>query len=169
MSWKLLLIGGGLGLMGCVEQTGFADPPLVPSQIRSEATMPPAFGISTIPVRAFVTEAGATREVTGATCELTSPYSTASFAAPATVSVPDLGNQTPVVRVRCAEGGRSGAVEARAELRTLGGGGGWPMIGVSVGTGGYSGVSVGGLWTGGGNASANAWRAVYPDVQVMMR
>ena len=108
MSWKLLLIGGGLGLMGCVEQTGFADPPLVPSQIRSEATMPPAFGISTIAVRAFVTEAGATREVTGATCELTSPYSTASFTAPATVSVPDLGNQTPVVRVRCAEGGRSG-------------------------------------------------------------
>lgn len=92
--------------------------------------------------------------------ELTSPYSTASFAAPATVSVPDLGNQTPVVRVRCAEGGRSGAVEARAELRTLGGGGGWPMIGVSVGTGGYSGVSVGGLWTGGGNASANAWRGI---------
>ncbi len=169
MSWKTLLICG-LGLAGCVEQTGFADPPLVTSQIRSEASMPPAFGISTVAVRALVTEAGATREVAGAACELTSPYSTASFAAPATVSVPDLGNQTPVVRVRCAEGGRAGVVEARAELRPLGGNtGGWPMIGVSVGTGGYSGVSVGGLWTGGGTASANAWRAVYPDVQVMMR
>ena len=43
----------------------------------------------------------------------------------------------------------------------------WPMIGVSVGTGGYSGVSVGGLWTGGGNASANAWRELVETLRTV--
>ena len=168
MSWKNALIAG-FALAGCVEQTGFASAPAVASQVRPDAALPPAFGISTVADTALVPEGGVAREVAGATCELTTPYSTASFTAPATVSVPDLGAQTPVARVRCVSGGQSGVVDARAELRQLGGYGPWPAIGVSVGTGGYSGVSIGGLWSGGGNASANALRAVYPDVQVMMR
>ena len=168
---KFWLVAAALSLIGCANQGGQTAAPLVPSQLREGAGMPPAWGVTQVAVRAYVTEVGATREASGAACELASPYSTASFTAPATVSVPDLGPQTPVLRISCSDGARRGVADVQAALRSTNGGlAGWPAIGVSVGTGGYSGVSVGGFWGGGwGTSGPNVQQAVYPDAQVMMR
>lgn len=169
---KKIMIALVLGLAGCANQA--AQPPVatVQSQMRPDAVVPPASGVTVVSARAFVTEGGVAREVQGARCDLTSPYSTATFIAPSTVSVPDLGAQTPVLRISCSDGAHSGVTEVRATLVAGNGGGGpVPMIGISVGTGGGNsgvGVGLGGVW-GGGGSGAGVQRAVYPEARVMMR
>lgn len=166
-SWLAVV---ALVVAGCATQNAQPPAPLVPSQVKASTVMPPAWGITDVRVSAAVTEAGTLREVS-ADCTLDSPYSSARFRAPARVSVPDLGPQTPVLRIGCSDGTRRGSAEARAALRSTNGGlGGWPTVGVSVGTGGYSGVSVGGFWGGGfGTTGPNVQQAVYPDVQVVLQ
>lgn len=162
-----------LGVAGCAEQAPDVRAPTAQSQPRAGVAMPPAWGVTVVNVSALVSDGGVTREVSGATCALSSPYSTAQFVAPATVSVPDLGPETPILRVDCSEGPRRGAVETQARLASTNGGlAGWPTVGVSVGSGGggNTGVSVGGFWGGGwGTSGPGVQRAVYPDARVMMQ
>lgn len=145
-------------------------PPMTQGSVRSDTVMPPARGVTTIVVR--TAGEGTTTGPAGATCDLSSPYTTARFTAPATVTVPDLGTATPPVRVSCAAGGLSGAAEAQPAMRMADTGmSGWPAIGVSVGTGtggASTGVSVGGFWNGGWGG--DTWtKVVYPDLLVTLR
>lgn len=137
--------------------------------------LPPAGGEAILTVRTFVTEAGAAGEL-AADCTFETEYSSGAFRSPARVALPDLGAQTPVVRVACAESGLEGAAAARAALRR-GYGGVRPTIGISIGTGygGYGhrdvGVGVGGLWGGYGYGPGYGYgqaglRAVYPDLAI---
>lgn len=163
----------GLVLAGCAGATNglpFQETAVRPA-VRADAALPPARSETELTVRAFVTEGGAAREV-AADCTLTSSYVGGSFRAPARLLVPDLGPQTPVLTVACAQGTQEGAVSARATLRRTSGFGGVPAVGLSVGTG-YrhgAGVNLGGWWGGGwGWGRSGALLAVYPDVRVMMQ
>lgn len=138
-------------------------------------TLPPARSDTVLAVRTFVTEAGATREVP-AECSFESAYSSGSFRAPARLALPELGPETPVLRVTCSDGARRGTAAARATLRRTNAFGGWPAVGISVGTGGHRGrrgnigVGLGGWWGGGGGwDNAGALRAEYPDLRIMLQ
>ncbi len=164
----VLLLALGLGLASCASQTpGIAPAPLSPSQMRRDVVAPAAWGITQVEVRAFASSGGVASEVNGAECDLASPYSTARFIAPATISVPDFGAATPPLRITCAQGGQKGTLDVFPQLRSAPGGTGWPVIGISVGTGGYSGVGVGGFWTGGGGPAVQ--QTIYPDARIMMQ
>lgn len=158
-------------LAGCAAQSPTATAPLVTSQVRPKAAIPPAWGVTQLGVRAAL---ASTLQEVAADCSLESPYSTARFTTPARVSVPDLGPETPVLRIACSDGTHRGTAQAQATLRSTNGGlGGWPAVGVSVGTGGGyggTGVSLGGFWGGGwGTSGPSVQQAVYPDVQVLLQ
>lgn len=159
----------GLLLGACATSESAPPPPPTTQAVpRANTVMPPARGVTTVVVR--TTPAGGGAGGTGATCDLSSPYTTARFTAPATVAVPDLGSATPAVRVSCASGGLSGSAEAQPAMRVADSGmSGWPAIGVSVGTGrGATGVSLGGFWNGGWGG--DTWtKVVYPDLLVTLR
>ena len=161
-----------LALAACAAPEAQAPlPPAVQAAPRPGVAMPPAQGVTPLVVRAQVIEGGVARAA-AARCDLTSPYASARFTTPATVSMPDLGSATPPVTVRCAEGGRSGSAEAQPALRVSETGmSGWPAIGVSVGTGswGGTGVSVGGFWNGGSGDGGSWTRVVYPDLLIALR
>lgn len=167
----VILLAFGLALAGCAAQTLQGTPaPLAPSQMRRDVAAPAAWGITQVEVRAFASSGGVASEVNGASCDLASPYSTAKFVAPATISVPDFGPATPPLRINCTQGGQKGTLDVFPQLRATNGAAGWPAIGISVGTGGYSGVSVGGFWTGGMNTMGPAvQQAIYPDARIMMQ
>ena len=63
--------------------------------------------------------------------------------------MPDFGEAAPVVTVTCRSGATSGTAAAPPERAWSGGLGGWPAVGVSVGTGDAEGVGVGLGWYGG--------------------
>jgi hypothetical protein len=111
------------------------------------------------------------QEYRGAACEAVSPYFTSRFAAPARVLMPDYGSAAPPVTVNCRAGAASGSATAAPEAFWSGGIGGWPAIGVSVGTGDLSGVGVGMGWYGGGTYG-NGYgvpRVRYPDLRVPLQ
>jgi hypothetical protein len=89
------------------------------------------------------------QEIRGAACRAESDYFVADFASPAQVRMPDFGEAAPVVTVTCRNGAATGAAAAIPERAWSGGLGGWPAVGVSVGTGDVQGVGVGLGWYGG--------------------
>jgi hypothetical protein len=160
-----------LGLAACAAPETAPPPPAVQAATRPGVVVPPAQGVTPLVARTSVIEGGVAREV-AARCDLTSPYATARFTTPATVSLPDLGSATPPVTVRCAQGGLTGTAQAQPALRVSETGmSGWPAIGVSVGTGswGGTGVSVGGFWNGGSGDGGSWTRVVYPDLLIALR
>ena len=155
-------------------------PPLFQGSSRPGVVTPPARGVTPLVVRTGTVRDGVAADVAGATCDLSSPYTQARFASPATVAVPDFGAATPPVTVTCVSGALRGSAVAQPATRVADGGtgtGGWPAIGISVGTGGGgwggggTGVSVGGFWGGGsgGSGGGNWAQVVYPDLLVTLR
>jgi hypothetical protein len=130
---------------------------------------PPARGETQLVVRA-VSAAAPGQEVAGASCEAVSPYFAARFTPPARVLLPDYGSRAPEVTVTCRAGELSGAAAAAPQLAWSGGMGGWPAVGVSVGTGDISGVGVGFGWWGGGVGGSYGEPVVrYPALRVPMQ
>jgi hypothetical protein len=149
-----------------------ATPP-VQGAPRAGVVMPPARGVTPITVRTATIRDGASAELAGATCDLSSPYTTARFPSPASVAVPDFGAATPPLTITCVSGKLRGSVLAQPSTRVAQTGmSGWPAIGVSVGTGtgggGGAAVSLGGFWNG-GSGDGNWTEVVYPDVLVTLR
>ena len=174
MKWNILSVALLFPLVAACASPGGqqAQTATVQTETRRGADLPPARGETYLTVRTFVVEAAGEREVSGASCEAASDYSSARFQSPARLALPDLGPETPVVSVSCTDSTRSGSLAARARLQSSGGGGsyGQPAIGVSVGTGGYSsvGVSFGGLYGGGYGGGPAIQRAIYPELRVLL-
>jgi hypothetical protein len=162
------MIGGAaLLLAGCVPPT--PAPPgaaMTRAEPRPGVTPPLASGEAQLVVRAV--PAGVPREeLVGASCRAESPYFTASFTAPAVVLLPDYGSAQPPVTVTCRSGTTSGTAVAQPEAVWQRGMGGWPAVGVSVGTGDVSGVGVGLGWYGGGVGTQSGRPVVrYPELRV---
>jgi len=127
-----------------------ADPGIssVRADPRAGVTAPIARGESSLVVRA-VPAGSLGQEIHGAACRAETDYFTAEFLSPARVLMPDLGETAPVVRVTCRAGEAVGSADALPERAWSGGLGGWPAVGISVGTGDTSGVGVGLGWYGG--------------------
>ena len=133
-------LAAAIGVAGCAVP-GAAPPGVatVSATRTAEVPAPLASGETQIIVRAV--PAGAPdQELRGALCVAEAPWFRAEFASPARVLVPDFGTQAPPVTVTCRSGTASGSAVAQPQAAWSGGLGGWPAVGVSVGTGGYSGV-----------------------------
>jgi hypothetical protein len=136
---------------------------------RQGVTQPLARGETELLVRA-VPAAAPGQEYAGAACEAASPFFAARFTAPARVLMPDYGSRAPEVTVTCRAGGVSGSATAAPQAAWSGGLGGWPAVGVSVGTGDVSGVGVGLGWYGGGYGGTSGEPvARYPALRVPMQ
>lgn len=167
---RRLLLGLVMGLAGCAAG-GASDtslPAIRPGPVKG-ATLPPAQGESEIVVRA-VSAAAPGQEIAGAGCTASAPYFKADFTAPARLLVPDFGAAAPTVTVTCQAGTAKGSALVAPEAAWSGGLGGWPAVGVSVGTGNQSGVGVGfGWWGGGVGASTGVPVTRYPAVRVTLQ
>jgi hypothetical protein len=164
---RLVVCGVLLALAGCAAQEGAAPgAPMVRAEPRPGAAPPAARGETRLVARAV--PAGVPgQELQGAACRAESPYFTAEFASPATILIPDYGSAAPPVTVTCRAGEASGTAVAQPEAIWSPGFGGWPAIGISVGTGDYGGVGVGMGWYGGGVGVAQGAPAVrYPELRV---
>lgn len=158
------VLGALLALGACAVPGGApAGLASIRAEPRAGAEPPLARGETQLVVRA-VAEGVPTQELVGASCRADSAYFTASFVAPAVVRLPDYGDRAPSITVRCSDGTRSGTAVARPEAVWQRGFGGFPVVGVAVGTGG-PGVGVGVGWQGGGTgAGVPAIR--YPELRV---
>jgi hypothetical protein len=109
--------------------------------------------------------------ITGATCDARSPYFTADFTPPARLLFPDLGLSSPEIDVTCRSGEAVGRAISRPDWAWSGGYGGVvPSVGISVGTGNYSGVGVGLGWYGGGTGWSTGAPAIrYPALRVALQ
>ncbi len=123
-------------------------------------------------VRTVVAEPSGVREAPGARCRADTPLSSSDFVSPASVGLPELGAESPVVTVTCEAGDRRGSAAGSPVVRNRSSAI-YPAIGLSVGTGGYNaggvGVSFGGLWTAGPNPPLSELSAEYPDIDVVLR
>ena len=132
---------------------------------------PVASGEARIQVAATAMRDGAPQAI-AAECTAQGTGFSTTFAAPTTLAVPTFGQGTGGVRIACAADGLSGAVRAEPSVVRAGGGyGGWPAIGVGVGTGGDGGtsISVGGFFGGGGGWVGEQPYAIrYPAVEVLL-
>lgn len=137
----------------------------VRAQPRPDTALPLARGETQLAVRA-VSATAPDRDVAGATCRAESAYFTADFAAPALILFPDYGASAPAVTVRCRAGSAAGTAVAQPEAAWAGGMGGWPSVGISVGTGNQSGVGVGLGWWGGGATQAGSPVIRYPELRI---
>lgn len=151
---------------------GCAAPGPVPpgvATVRAEprgGEVPLARGEARLVVRT-VNAAAPGGEIAGASCRAESRYFTANFASPAVVLFPDYGSSAPPVSVTCSAGGLSGTAVSAPEVVWSRGMGGWPAVGISVGTGNQSGVGMGVGWYGGGTGVATGEPTVrYPEVRV---
>jgi hypothetical protein len=158
-----------IGLGACVAP-GAAPPGVgTVSATRTAGVQAPlASGETQIVVRAV--PAGAPdQELHGAQCVAESPWFRSEFASPARVLVPDYGTQSPPVTVTCRSGTATGSAVAQPQAAWSGGLGGWPAVGVSVGTGDSSGVGVGFGWWGGGVGTYGGAPVVrYPELRVVV-
>jgi hypothetical protein len=161
------VLGLVLVLTACTSPAGPpAGTALVRAEPRPSAAPPLARGETQLLVRA-VSASAPGQEVAGAACRAESAYFTAAFVAPAAIRLPDYGSASPPVTVRCRAGGGSGIAVARPEAVWQRGLGGFPAVGVSVGTGGMSGVGVGVGWVGGGAGVSTGEPVIrYPDLRV---
>jgi hypothetical protein len=162
-----MVYGVMLVLAGCVAPAGTpAGLPTVRAEARPGAALPAARGETQLVVRTVPADM-AGPELQGSACRAESPYFTAAFASPAVILLPDYGSAAPPVTVSCRAGSASGTAVAQPEAVWSRGFGGWPAVGVSVGTGGSSGVGVGMGWYGGGvGATQGAPVVRYPELRV---
>lgn len=161
------VLGLAAVLGGCATGGGPTAPlETTRAEPRAGIPLPTPQGETSLVVRAV--EPGAPgREFTGVPCTAESTWFGASFTAPARLLFPDYGASAPVVRVSCADGVRSGTAESRPEASWNRGLGGWPAVGISVGTGDVSGVGVGVGWWGGGTGAMGGVPVVrYPDLRI---
>lgn len=159
-----------IGLAGCV------SPGMAPSGVgtvravpKPGVVAPPAQGEAQLVVR---TAAAATpgAEIAGATCVAETPFSRVAFASPARVLMPDFGAQAPTVSVTCEAGAARGSATAAPVAAWQGGLGGWPAVGVSVGTGNAGGVGLGLGWYGGGVGGASGVPVTrYNELRVLLQ
>ena len=158
------IIMAGLVAAGCTPTPPTPGVPSVAVTPRPGVAAPPAQGETALVVRA-VSATDPAREIAGAACEADSQYSAASFTAPARVLVPDFGAASPVVTVTCRADGAAGSLAAQPTTAWSRGMGGWPAVGISVGTGNNVGVGFG--WYGGavGTGTPGAG-AIYPELRV---
>lgn len=159
-----------LALAGCAAGGGGdASLPVVrPGPVKG-ATLPVAQGEADLVVRA-VSGSAPGQEIDGATCNATSAYFAASFTPPARLLVPDFGTAAPTITVACQAGKARGSVLVPPEAVWSNGVGGWPAVGISVGTGNMSGVGVGvGWWGGSAGATAGVPVTRYPAVRVALQ
>lgn len=167
---RRLLLGLLAGLAACAPGAGIDSslPAIRPGPVKG-ATLPPAQGEAEIVVRAVSANAPG-QEIAGATCTASSPYFTSTFTPPARLLVPDFGAAAPTVTVACQAGTAKGSALVAPQAVWSGGAGGWPAVGISVGTGNMSGVGVGVGWSGGG-AGVGAGTPVtrYPAVRIPLQ
>jgi hypothetical protein len=168
---RALALAAAVGMAGCVAPG--APPPgveTVRAERKAGVMAPLARGETQLVVRAVAAGAPAGQELQGARCVADAAYFRAEFASPARVLLPDFGAESPAVTVTCRSGTASGSAVAAPQAAWQGGLGGWPAVGVSVGTGNSSGVGVGlGWWGGGGVGAAGGTPVVrYPEVRVVV-
>jgi hypothetical protein len=140
----VLLVAGCMAPAGPAPQ-GVAS---VRAEPRPGAVTPIARGEAALVVRA-VPAGTSGQEIRGASCQAASDYFVADFQSPAQLLMPDFGEAAPVVTVTCRAGDAAGTAVASPERAWSGGLGGWPAVGISVGTGDVQGVGVGLGWYGG--------------------
>jgi hypothetical protein len=150
VSGRLAGLGPALLLAACVAPAGPAPEGVarVRAEPRPDVAAPAARGETALLVRA-VPAGTSGQELRGAACRAESAYFTAEFASPAQILMPDFGEAAPVVTVTCRSGEAAGTAMASPERAWSGGLGGWPAVGISVGTGDVEGVGVGVGWYGG--------------------
>ena len=167
---RKLAFGVALLVAGCAANGPMpASVATIRAEPRASVQPPLARGEARLVVRA-VPAATPSQEIAGATCRAESPYFTASFAAPAVLLFPDYGSQAPTVGVTCRAGTAEGTAVAAPEMVWNRGMGGWPAVGISVGTGDLSGVGVGLGWYGGGAGVSSGEPAVrYRDLLVPLQ
>jgi hypothetical protein len=160
----------GLVLAGCAVNS--VAPPgvtTVAAVARSGVAAPLAQGETQLVVRT-VPAGDARQELRGVACRAETAWFTADFATPARLLMPDYGAQAPVVVVNCRSGELAGQGAASPQAAWSGGLGGWPAVGISVGTGSAEGVGVGMGWYGAGvGASTGVPVTRYPELRVEMR
>lgn len=168
----LAMAGLAVLMAGCVVPAPSTPPgaTVVRAEPRPGVTAPVARGETSLIVRAGPASAPG-QEMTGVACRAETPYSTVSFTTPAQILMPDLGAAAPSVTVRCsaktATGPVSGTAVAMPEAPWSNGLGGWPAVGISVGTGSAQGVGVGVGWAGGSTGAASGTPAIrYRDLRV---
>lgn len=164
----LVFAAVAVALTGCTPPPDAGLPlpePAMRMTPRDGVTWPAARGEASMVVR---TVAGGV-EVPGAECRAESNLFQAGFRTPARLLLPDFGEASPSLRIACRDGAASGVVEARPRIGWAQDAyGGWPAVGVSVGTGGYGGVGVGMSWYGGGGGAGAVPAVRYPDVEVVL-
>jgi hypothetical protein len=156
-------------LGACVAADGGAGLPETVATAPPGTEPVPAQGVTGLAVRSLVpNDEGRPVEVAGADCTAASGPFRAEFQTPARLVLPDLGPASAPLRVDCRIGEARGAMRAEPQLGWAGGLGGWPAIGVTVGTGSSDGVGVGVGWYGGG---AGVGRDItrYPDMRIVLR
>ena len=137
-------------------------------EARSGVVAPPVQGESRLLVRAVETGTPG-RELAGVPCTADSTWFHASFTAPTQLLLPDYGASAPAVSVQCRTAELAGAAVAQPEAAWTGELGGWPAVGLSVGTGNRGGVGLGVGWYGGGaGATSGVPVTRYPDLRVAM-
>ncbi len=166
--YRSTILGLVVLIAGCAREQALDLPAAtVRPAIDRGLMLPPTRAETDFEVRTFVQTGRAQIEVAGADCALDSDYFTARFTSPARVALPDLGPQSPVVRIACSGLQGRGGTALRARLANDAGIGG-PYVGVSVGTGRRSGVgvSLGGIF----DVSPRRGRlpAVYPDARILL-
>jgi hypothetical protein len=156
-----------LAAAGCVSPA--AGPPGVETvrvTQRPGVAAPAAQGEAQLVVRVVPAGVGG-QELRGAACTAETPYFTAEFTSPARLLVPDYGAAAPPVVVSCTTGAATGTATAQPQAAWAGGMGGWPAVGVSVGTGNAGGVGVGFGWYGGNvGASSGVPVTTYSELHV---
>lgn len=147
--------GAVIGLAGCAT-TGAAPVGVqtVQAVAKPGVAAPVARGETQLVVRT-VTAGAPGQELVGAACVADTPWFQAKFTSPARILMPDLGASAPTVTVTCRSGTATGTAAAPPVAAWSGGLGGWPAVGISVGTGDVNGVGVGLGWYGGGVGGAS--------------
>lgn len=128
-------------------------------------------GQAEVVVRSFITdEAGQTRELGGASCEVTSILFSTRLQTPGRVVFPGFGPQSPTLDIDCRAGELAGSAEVAVEGQWVRMPGAWPGPGPwPYGYGGWGGPW-GGPWAGGAWGGGPSYVTfVYPDVNVPLR
>ena len=163
MRWGWIVVCVGAGACAPTTPPETAALPLVRAELAPGAATGAA-GEARIPVRA-VSRSGAQ---VAAACVAEGSGFRAAFTAPAEVAVPSFGSASGPVTVRCSADGASGARMAQPVARRTNGLAGWPAVGIGIGSGGGSYVSVGGFWDGGWGSGPQAYGVSYPAVEVVL-
>lgn len=126
-------------------------------------------GQADVVVRSFITdEAGQSREVGGATCEVSSILFSTRLQTPGRLVFPGFGPQSPTLQIDCRAGPLAGSSEASVQTRFVRAPGAWPGPGL-YGAGGWGGAWGPGWGNPGWGGGPSYVTFVYPDVAVPLR